>query len=408
VPAAPLAQMGRYRIVRHLATGGMAEVYVARTSGLHGFARHVVVKRIRPELASDPRFVRMFLDEARLAACLHHHNVVQVYDVGQDHGDYFFAMEYVHGEDLRQILAEVSKRRERLGIGHALAIAQAAASGLHYAHDRAGDDGRPLHIVHRDVSPSNVLVGYDGGVKLVDFGIAKAAIGAAETQTGTLKGKASYLSPEQVRGVPVDRRSDVFSLGILLFELTTTTRLFAAPTDFEIMRQIVAGDVPRPGAVVAGYPPALERIVLRALAVRPDDRQATAGELLHDLEAFASRAGLTMSPAALGRWMFELFGARPEPWQVAAPIDPAEATRRVGPPLRRPPAPTAPPTPAPPTPAAPRGRTTGGLRRPGSRRRRSQLAMMLAVALTGLLLVMGALFLRTGAPSPPTTVPAAP
>ncbi|MEZ4367849.1 MAG: serine/threonine-protein kinase [Kofleriaceae bacterium] len=317
---APETKLGRYEVISHLATGGMAEVYLARTSGLQGFSRHVVVKRIRSEFVGDPRFVRMFLDEARLAATLHHRNVVQVYDVGQEGNQYFFAMEYVHGEDLRNILATTSKRGERVRLDHALTIIQGAAAGLEYAHTRLGPDRAPLNLVHRDVSPSNLLVGYDGGVKLVDFGIAKAtSSGSGETQTGALKGKISYMSPEQIRGAALDRRSDVFSLGILLYELTTTTRLFRGSSDFETMQQIVTGRVPAPTEVVPDYPPELAQIVARALAIRPDERYPSAGALLGDLEEFAARAQLTLSSIALARWMATLFGSRPEPWNAGAP-----------------------------------------------------------------------------------------
>ncbi len=305
---------GRYQLLKHLASGGMAEVHLARATGIGGFARHVVVKRILPEHARDARFVTMFLDEARLAAQLHHQNVVQVYDIGEDDGSYFFAMEYVHGVDLREVLRAVARQRGQLPIEHALAIVAGAAAGLHHAHDRLGPDRQPLGLVHRDVSLSNILLAYDGAVKVVDFGIAKAATRTTETGSGTLKGKVTYMSPEQCQGKPLDRRSDVFALGIVLYELTTVTRLFSADNDYATMHQIVAQDVPPPSSRRADYPPGLEPIVLRALARDVDARYASAGALLEAIEGYAAMRGLTMSPAALGRWVRDLLGERPEPW----------------------------------------------------------------------------------------------
>src|SRR5947209_3766790 len=169
-------QLGRYVVLKQLARGGMADVLLGRSDGIEGFERHVVLKRIKPELAGDQRFIQMFLDEARVAASLHHTNVVQVFDIGEAGGAYFFAMEYLHGEDLRKMLSAVSKRREHMPLAHVCSVIAAAAAGLHYAHERRSNDKKPMGIVHRDVSPSNILVGYDGSVKVVDFGIAKAAM----------------------------------------------------------------------------------------------------------------------------------------------------------------------------------------------------------------------------------------
>ncbi|MFT3698463.1 MAG: protein kinase [Kofleriaceae bacterium] len=306
-------RLGRYTILRHLASGGMADVLLARTEGIEGFERHVVVKRIKPELAKDKRFIHMFLDEARLAATLHHQNVVQVHDIGEEHGEYFFAMEYVHGEDVRKILGATSKAKQHLKLGDVIGIVCGAAAGLHYAHERRDSNKKKLEIVHRDVSPSNIIVGYDGSVKLLDFGIAKAvARTTSETRTGTLKGKASYMSPEQCKGVQaIDRRSDVYSLGVVLYELATTARLFKAESDYLVMDAIVNGKVPLPRVKRPDLPNELSSIIMRALAVDPDRRYQSADELRLALEDFAERAGLA---ANLGSQMKKLFGERPEPW----------------------------------------------------------------------------------------------
>src|SRR3954464_6084178 len=202
-------RLGRYEVLKHLASGGMADVLLGRTDGIEGFERHVVLKRIKPEHAKDARFIRMFLDEARVAATLHHQHIVQVHDIGESAGEYFIAMEYLHGEDVRTLLSNASKSRTHVALGFAVAIVSAVAAGLHYAHERLGSDKRPLQIVHRDVSPSNILVGYDGSIKIVDFGIAKASM-REETRSGNLKGKLAYMSPEQCTGGEVDRRSDVY------------------------------------------------------------------------------------------------------------------------------------------------------------------------------------------------------
>ncbi len=309
----------------------MARIYIARTTGIGSFERHVVLKMILPERASDKSSVDMFLDEARLAAALNHQNVAQVFEVGQENGAHYLAMEYVHGQDLRAVLSKAGHIGTRIPIELSLAIVAGASAGLHHAHDRKSPDGVPLGIVHRDVSPSNIMIGYDGAVKLLDFGIAKATARSHETQSGIIKGKFAYMSPEQCRGREVDRRSDVFSLGIILYEITTQHRCFRADSDFDTMHRIVTGDVVRPTRLITSYPPALERIVMTALAVDPQRRYTSAAALLEELEAFAASSRLSPSTMALGRFMRELFGEVPEPWQnegraAAAASPPREST----------------------------------------------------------------------------------
>src|SRR5262245_23002660 len=195
--------------------------------------------------------------------------MVQVHDIGEQDGSYFVAMEYVHGEDVRQLLAKVRERNEEVPLDHVVAMITATAAGLHHAHEKLSPTGVPLGLVHRDVCPANILLGYDGSVKLVDFGMAKAALRSTKTASGSLKGKASYMSPEQCVGKPVDRRTDTFALGIVLFELATARRLFKGANEFVTMTAIVEGTLPRPSTIRADLPPALDEIVLRALAREP-------------------------------------------------------------------------------------------------------------------------------------------
>jgi serine/threonine protein kinase len=307
------SRLGRYVVLKHLASGGMADVLLGRADGIEGFERHVVLKRIRPEYARDERFIRMFLDEARVVANLHHQHVVQVHDIGEAEGEYFIAMEYIHGEDVRSILSNASKSRAHVPVGHALAIVSAAAAGLHYAHERRGADMRSLGIVHRDVSPSNILVGYDGSIKVVDFGIAKASM-RRETRSSSLKGKVSYMSPEQCKGAGIDRRSDVYSLGVVLYELCTTSRLFKGDNDYLLMDQIVNGRVSLPQVRRPDLPNELSAIIMKAIAPDPERRFFTAEELRVAVDRFAAKAGLTTSTSSIGAYLRKKFGERPEPW----------------------------------------------------------------------------------------------
>ncbi len=316
VPPNP-TKLGRYEIVKHLADGGMAQVWIGRATGIAGFERHVVVKQINTDLARNPTFVEMFLDEARTAAALHHSNIVQVHDIGKQDDEYFFTMEYVHGKDLRMLLRECAKRKQKVPWEHVVAIMSGVASGLHHAHELRGPDRKLLGLVHRDVSPANILVGYDGTVKVVDFGIAKAALRTGEgTRGGTLKGKVSYMAPEQCLGKAIDRRSDVYSLGVVLFELSTVRRLFKSENDFLTMSSIVAGKIPDPTSVNPDIPPALSEIILKALALKPSDRYQTADDMRQALERFAETRGLQTSTTGLSAYMNAVFGSQPEPWLV--------------------------------------------------------------------------------------------
>ncbi|MCH9687483.1 MAG: serine/threonine protein kinase, partial [Deltaproteobacteria bacterium] len=297
-------QLGKYELFHRLATGGMAEIYLARAAAIEGFEKLVVVKRILPQHAENEAFIRMFLAEARLAATLHHPNIVQVYDIGEQDGTYFFAMEHVHGLDLRRLLLAAIDAGRWPPLQHILHIVRGVCAGLHYAHEKKDGSGTPLGIVHRDISPSNVLVTFDGGVKVVDFGIAKAS--NVSTSSGTLKGKLAYMSPEQCRSETLDRRSDVYSIGTLLWELTTGRRLFKAQTELELMKRVAQGDVLPPSAVRPDIPRALEEIILKALSVDVEQRYGSARALQLDLEDFAHDAHLPLSDARLQPYVREL------------------------------------------------------------------------------------------------------
>ena len=307
----------------------MAELFLARTKDTEGFEELVVVKRILPQFLENAAFLTMFLTEARLAAQLHHPNIAQVYDVGVEHGDYFFSMEYVHGEDLGRIIAAAGENGVPLSLDAALTLAAGLCAGLHHAHEKADATGRPLGIVHRDVSPPNVLVSYDGAVKLVDFGIARATTTTTtttkttttttttKTTTGGLEGKLAFMSPEQCRGQPLDRRSDLYAVGTILYEMTTGQLPFAGQSASNLLNCIVHSDVPPPSSLVADYPEALEAIVMRALARDPAQRFASARQLQVALEAYAHDSRLRVSPLVLARLMSTLFPARLEEWERA-------------------------------------------------------------------------------------------
>jgi serine/threonine protein kinase len=319
LPAPDIAKgttFGKYEILRKLATGGMAEIYLSRVRGTAGFEKLVVLKRILPNVAEDPMFVQMFLDEARLAATLQHPNIADVYDVGEDNGSYFFTMEFIYGEDARTVRIMSRKKGETVPLSHALAIVHGTAAALAYAHNKVGPEG-PLGLVHRDVSSSNILISFDGAVKLVDFGIARATSRQHKTRTGTLKGKIPYMSPEQCQNRPLDRRSDLFSLGVVLYELTVGRRPFRGDSDFEILDQIINKGAPKPSQYDPAYPAPLEDIVMRLLQRSRDARYQSCEELIKDLEAFMASQGAWISAMTLGRYMRDLFADKITAWEAA-------------------------------------------------------------------------------------------
>ena len=277
---------GRYELLAKLATGGMAQVFLARQSGPEGFEKLVVVKRILSHLAENEEFVRMFLQEAKTAARLNHPGIAQIFDLGKVGDSFFITMEYVHGEDFRRVVKQTNAEGRTLPIPLAVRMVIGACEGLDFAHAKNDEQGRPLGIVHRDVSPQNLLVTFEGQVKVIDFGIAKAADSASNTRTGVLKGKYSYMSPEQAEGQKVNRRSDVFALGIVLYELVTQQRLFRRASDLATIQAVIACVVPRPTEVNPSIDPALEGILLRALEKDREKRTPTAGQLQLELEEY--------------------------------------------------------------------------------------------------------------------------
>jgi serine/threonine-protein kinase len=301
-------RFGKYTLIRKLATGGMAELFLAIQKSVAGFEKLIVIKRILPSRTADHAFVEMLLHEARVAATLSHPNIVQVFDVGSVDGTYFIAMEHVHGEDLRSIVRQMKKKDvTEFPLEHALSIVLGMCAGLAYAHEKRDLDGTPLNIVHRDISPQNVVVTFTGDVKVVDFGIAKSDTRMEDTKNGRLKGKIPYMSPEQARGENIDWRSDIFAAGVLLFELTTGKRLFKGTSEYDTLKLIVERDYPLPSQARFGYPRELEVIVMRALAKDRDQRWQSAREMQAAIEEFVRRERLGVSTIALSQFMKGLF-----------------------------------------------------------------------------------------------------
>jgi serine/threonine protein kinase len=299
---------GKYYLLERINVGGMAEVFKAKAFGVEGFERLVAVKRILSNIAEDEEFITMFIDEAKIAVQLQHANIAQIFDLGKVDDAYFIALEYVHGKDVRGIFDHLHADEGALmPMAQACFIVMQVCEGLDYAHNKRDPQGRELNLVHRDVSPQNVLLGYEGEIKLVDFGIAKAAGKASKTQAGILKGKFGYMSPEQVRGLPVDRRSDIFSLGIVLYELLTGERLFVGESDFSTLEKVRNVEILPPSSFNKKIPAELERIALKALAKDVEDRYQNAIDLHDDLQAFLYSVGEFYSRKDLSAWMKKTF-----------------------------------------------------------------------------------------------------
>lgn len=328
---------GRYVLLDKLAVGGMAELFLAKVVGEAGFEKTCVIKRLLPHLSVHEDFVAMFLDEARLAARLDHPGIVQVFDLGHAQDDYFLAMEYLAGEDLASVLRRTHALGRQVPVDVAVRVIARAAEALHFAHELKGPKGAPLDLVHRDVSPSNLFITYQGAVKLLDFGIARAASQLRQTQAGQIKGKAPYMSPEQISGRAVDRRTDLWALGVCLHELLTGRRLFTGGSKHAVISAVLEGPIPAPGALRPGLPSALSEVVQRALMRDPAARFQTAA----DFRAALERSGLlgTEPQVSLGDYLSELFGGaraeiqlrRASAWTGSVSSGQGAGTERLGP-----------------------------------------------------------------------------
>jgi eukaryotic-like serine/threonine-protein kinase len=312
-------QYGKYLLLDRIAVGGMAEIFLARQMGPEGFEKTVVLKRIRPHLGDKKSFVRMFLNEAKLAAQLTHPNIIQIHDLGKvidaagaggvQSGEvsYFIAMEYLFGRDMRRVMPKCEQQGIAFPVVYACKIASQVLEGLYYAHQKTDTQGRALGIVHRDVTPENIFVSFDGGVKVLDFGIAKAANQVEMTRAGEIKGKLSYMSPEQCMGKPLDHRSDIFSLGVVLYEWVTGFKLFTGESDVAVLKSITDGKIYKPSYFKADVPEQIEQILMRALEKEPEARYQSAWEMQYDLDKFLANNEFTPSNQHLATFMKQLF-----------------------------------------------------------------------------------------------------
>ncbi|RKG83571.1 PEGA domain-containing protein [Corallococcus sp. CA049B] len=298
---------GKYLLLERVNVGGMAEVFIAKAFGVEGFERILAIKKILPTMAEDDEFITMFIDEARISVQLNHANIVHIHELGKHEDTYFIAMEYVAGRDVRTLLERYRRRKEIMPTAQAVFIVSKMCEGLDYAHRKKDARGQDLHIIHRDVSPQNILVSYEGEVKIIDFGIAKAANRSQKTQAGILKGKFGYMSPEQVRGMPIDRRSDIFAVGVLLYEMLTGEKLFVGESDFSTLEKVRNADIPLPREFNPNISAGLEKVVLKALAREPEDRYQWASDLQEDLMRFLLAGDAIYSSKHLSGFMKEAF-----------------------------------------------------------------------------------------------------
>jgi len=299
-------QFGKYVLVRKIALGGMAEIFKAKTGGAEGFEKEVVIKRILPHFTEDESFVKMFIDEASITSKLQHSNIVQIYDFDVCEGSYYIAMELIEGVDLKKVIDVGIKMGKPMSIAQTAWIMIELSKGLHYAHTKEYK-GQPLNIVHRDISPHNAMVSYNGEVKLMDFGIAKAAQRSTKTMAGTVKGKVAYMSPEQARGKNLDGRSDLFALGIMLWEMLTAKRLFLGDSDFETLTNVLKNNPPPPSTINSKVPKDLDEIVLKALMKDRDERYASVELFQRDLTRWYYSNVTDLEAESLKKYMQEIF-----------------------------------------------------------------------------------------------------
>jgi len=422
-------QFGQYILMEHIATGGMAEVFKARMLGMEGFQKTVAIKRILPHLTDNDEFVTMFIDEAKLAAQLNHNNIIHIYDLGKIDRSYYIAMEYIEGRDLRSILARCQEKGVAFPIPVALHVATLIAAALDYAHHKKDFEDRALGLVHRDVSPQNVLISQEGDIKLCDFGIAKAASKASHTRAGALKGKLQYMSPEQAWGKSIDPRSDIFSLGLVLFEMLTGGKVFAGDSELSILEQVRNPEVAPPSSINPEVPPDVDAIVLKALEPNREDRYASAQEMQKDLERAAREHGWSAGKADIQRFVEELFEEGGEKAPGPAPVSPEpEAPVPVTPlgPPPEPPGESPPATPqepepsgegegegegeAPPPVIVPGADTRAGLIEKKLEPAKKKPPVLLIAGVAALLIVAGILFfvLRGGGEAPTPVIVATP
>ncbi|MDH4267525.1 MAG: protein kinase [Deltaproteobacteria bacterium] len=299
-------RFGKYFLMEKLAAGGMAQLYRAKIMGDQGFEKFIAIKQILPHLAEEKEFLSSFIDEAKLAALLHHQNIVQIYDFGSAEGAYFITMEYLYGKDLRVITQKSKEKGLPLSLENCLFIISRICAGLDYAHNLKDFQGKPLNIIHRDISPQNIILTYEGDVKIVDFGIAKARSRSTITQVGMIKGKVAYMSPEQASGKAVDSRADIFPTGILLYEMLSGRRMFTGDT-LQILAKVSRAEFDPPEAVMGNLSPKLYKILHRALAKEPDQRYQSGGEMLADLEECMFELSLRPTARGLAQYMKDLF-----------------------------------------------------------------------------------------------------
>ncbi|MDI3290979.1 serine/threonine-protein kinase [Polyangium sp. 15x6] len=299
--------VGKYKLIANLGRGGMADVFLAVVAGPLGVNKLQVVKRLRAEFAEDPERREMFLDEARIATRLNHPNVVQTFEVHAEKGVYFITMEYLEGAPMNRLINRSSRTKTPAPPGVLLRILADVLAGLHYAHELADYDGKPLNIVHRDVSPHNVIVSYDGQAKLLDFGIAKSDVRMMETRTGIMKGKLGYMAPEQVRCKPLDRRADVFVAGIVLWEILAGRKMWDKAADMEVLHKLATGDLPSIESVRPDVPPALAKICGKALSYDPADRYTTAAEMRAAILDYLDSAKIRVTPEDIGKYVTSVY-----------------------------------------------------------------------------------------------------